>query len=930
MPEQDGRGRTSARHGRAGADDVAAAVRAGSSGAGPALRGPERFQPDDAPGRDRSPAAVVGAVAALLALVVGVPAGLLALGAPPPVPTSLPDRDALVAAVGPEVVLAVLVAVVWLAWLQFVVCVVVEVVAAVRDGGLPRPVPLAGPSQRLARVLVGTLLLSGVVAGQASAAVPLALADDARPGVVATAAVEDGRAEAAPGPGAAPPTAAAATADLPPEVADLVGKRVYTVVPPEGRHHDNLWDIAEEQLGDGRRYTEIYALNEGRTQPDGQVLELARLIQPGWQLVMPEDATGVERLVAPAPAPVPPDPAPVPAPLPGAGAPDAGADGAAGPAPAAVDVAAEREVLPAGALGLGALTAAGLVVALRRARRRGPGEDPGAAADEAEARLRVGADPARARLLAGALATLAPTPAGPRRRGADVAPVPGVYAALVDDDGVELRLAPPLPQAPAPWTAADDGARWLLAAADLPDAGAPGDAPSPGGPCAALVGLGRAPDGRDVLVDLAAADGPVQVTGPGAHDVVAAMAAGLAARPWSAGLDVVLWDLPPALAGLGPHVDVREDPPGAGARPDGVLSGGASSPRRAVVLGSVPPGGAPADPAPGDVLLVAGYVPGARWDLRVDDAGGLAAEPLGLHVTADRLGDEALGRLGELFAAVGAGDPSTGADGGDPGDRPPLPPAPALEDAAWATARVRVAVLGALVVEAPGAVDPSRRDLVEEVVAHVALHPEGVHPTVLGGDVWPSGAGAAVRAAVVARARDLLGSDPDGSYRLGEDADGRLLLAAGAVCDRDVLVDLLRRSRTAVPAAERDLLRRALALVRGELLAGHPPRRYGWLPRTGAERTTAALVVDAALRLARLEDDDGDPAGGVAAAAAGLRAVPASQPLWRALLAATARSGDDLAAPVAAMTAALHAAGTAPDGETQALLAELAPDLRAG
>ena len=44
----------------------------------------------------------------------------------------------------------------------------------------------------------------------------------------------------------------------------MVGKKVYVVQPPEGRYHDNLWDIAEQHLGDGRRWQEIFELNKGR------------------------------------------------------------------------------------------------------------------------------------------------------------------------------------------------------------------------------------------------------------------------------------------------------------------------------------------------------------------------------------------------------------------------------------------------------------------------------------------------------------------------------------------------------------------------------------------------------------------------------------------------------------------------------------------
>ena len=102
---------------------------------------------------------------------------------------------------------------------------------------------------------------------------------------------------------------------LDPEVgAQLVGRRVYVVQPPQGHYHDNLWDIAERSLGDGRAYQQIYDLNAGRVQPDGRSLELARLIQPNWYLIMPEEAADIPRVEAVSPAPDPGPPAPAPAP----------------------------------------------------------------------------------------------------------------------------------------------------------------------------------------------------------------------------------------------------------------------------------------------------------------------------------------------------------------------------------------------------------------------------------------------------------------------------------------------------------------------------------------------------------------------------------------------------------------------------------------
>ena len=64
------------------------------------------------------------------------------------------------------------------------------------------------------------------------------------------------------------------------------------VTPPQGRYHESLWEIAQQHLGDGRRYKEIFELNKDHLQPDGSKLTIASLIRPGWVLRMPGDAFG--------------------------------------------------------------------------------------------------------------------------------------------------------------------------------------------------------------------------------------------------------------------------------------------------------------------------------------------------------------------------------------------------------------------------------------------------------------------------------------------------------------------------------------------------------------------------------------------------------------------------------------------------------------
>lgn len=244
-----------------------------------AALGPRRFR---APTASERPSAwrSAGAGLALLAVVLGVPALLLLTLGPPPLPSGL-SLAVLTGAVSVDALLGVLIWVLWLAWLQFTVCAVVEAVSALRGSGVPGHVPLSGGMQTLVRRLVIAALLVTTAASPATAA-PAVLAPASEP--VAAVQAEDGaRADQSPQAAAqddaAPERAAQEAGDvtyrlgdavLDPEVgAQLVGRRVYVVQPPQGHYHDNLWDIAERSLGDGRAYQQIYDLNAGRVQPDG-------------------------------------------------------------------------------------------------------------------------------------------------------------------------------------------------------------------------------------------------------------------------------------------------------------------------------------------------------------------------------------------------------------------------------------------------------------------------------------------------------------------------------------------------------------------------------------------------------------------------------------------------------------------------------------
>ncbi|MET8156177.1 BTAD domain-containing putative transcriptional regulator [Sphaerisporangium sp. NPDC005289] len=224
----------------------------------------------------------IAALVALAALMGGVPYALLRLTGPP-LPAALLNGDLLTRQISTTTAVAILVLLVWLTWFQLVICVIVEVYSGIRRIGMPARVPLSGGPQALANRLVSTALMLFTVSAVAIPIAGIGSAPPARPAVVAaalTAPIPEGGS-----------TAGVMSGSALEEVRQV--KKVYVVQPPHGRHHESLWEIADKCLGDGRRYPEIYRLNQHKQQPDGSRLQMADLIRPGWVLDMPDDARNV-------------------------------------------------------------------------------------------------------------------------------------------------------------------------------------------------------------------------------------------------------------------------------------------------------------------------------------------------------------------------------------------------------------------------------------------------------------------------------------------------------------------------------------------------------------------------------------------------------------------------------------------------------------
>jgi hypothetical protein len=239
------------------------------------------------------------AVATLAVLLVGVPFGL-AVFVGWPLPHGLPSLSEVWSALGSqsisdEVLVKTVAVVCWLAWAQLMLCAGAEL-AAWKKGEAAHRVRFAGALQPV----MAQLVMSAAVLFHSMARTPA----PAPPTLRAMPAVQL-------------VSVPAVVPELPSHPADLelINK---SVAAPDPRHEpksyvvkarDDLWSLAEAHLGDPYRWKELFALNQGRTQPDGRTLQRANLVRPGWILHFPDDATGLPHAASsasPAPAPAGP------------------------------------------------------------------------------------------------------------------------------------------------------------------------------------------------------------------------------------------------------------------------------------------------------------------------------------------------------------------------------------------------------------------------------------------------------------------------------------------------------------------------------------------------------------------------------------------------------------------------------------------------
>jgi hypothetical protein len=932
--------------------------------------------------RRRTPGDVlagVGAIILLVALTVGVPIALITVVGLP-LPHTVPKLSALTSQLDITAILRILSVIVWLAWIQLVWCVLVEIKAAASHAAASPKVPLAGATQSLAHRLVTAALLLFTAAAALTPAV--VSHGPPRPAHSVSAQITPAQMTPAQVTPAIPVTPAGLTAAQAPQSHHHApnSDKMYTVNPPVGRFHESLWEIAHNHLGDGRRYREIFELNQDRVQPDGSKLTIASLIRPGWQLLMPKDAhgPGIEAIT-----------------------PKLAGELGLGGHPSQRGVGTEDPGLPVGQapsgtvrdhgiwaspatpaqqapgwpyeLSAASLLAAGVLAALGRKRReqlwrrafgrRIAGPDPDAAL--AEKALRLGADDPAVRMLDTGLRYLC------RQLGAAGRTPPTVFAAHLGLQNLDLWVAPPDPNPPRPWQAADGGQVWRLPFAAMAGLDAADTSGAPGGsatmaPYPGLVSLGTNDSGR-VLVDLEVAHGLIAVRGPRqvVQAALSALAVELVTNRWSDHMRVTLIGFGDGLAEISPErvqvartldeilpdlekraAEVRGAMASAGI--DSVLTGRSLGPFPATdaaiwapnyLIMGVPPTQAQAERLlalarsryrMGFGYVIAGDIRGATWSWDLSAEGRLRADALGFDLEAQLLPPEQYAAVVKLFRGAAADADVPLAALSQAGA------APAGHLAADAVLPVEIGLLGRLEVQAPGPLEPDRLALATELVVYLAAHPDGVHTNVLTGAVWPRGVSNEVRDAALSRVHAWLGTDEQGQPNLVTDESGRFRLGPGARVDWQVFRALFARASQAAAAseeaAETGYLERALTLVRGQFLDGRDPARYAWLATDEIEYEVTAAVADAAHRLSALRLAAGDPDGAMEAARAGLRLAFNDEILWRDLLTGAHATGQEhvLRAVVGEISARIALDEVMPRmaPETEALIDELLPSWR--
>ena len=710
----------------------------------------------------------------------------------------------------------------------------------------------------------------------------------------------------------------------------MAADRTYTVRPG-----DSLWSIAEEELGSGPAWTELWDANQQRAEPGGQSLLDPSLIQPGWELQLPaRDATpappgagtGIST-TAPAPPPLGASPTPPAPPSMAPAATDApapgGPVGSPGSTPAPSGAASHHRAPPLSetsaptspmgeALGAaGTVLAVGLAGAVWRRRRRrelcdGPRARrvrPPVEHHALRAEIAYDADADHVGLLTGALHQVG---AHLARRGAPEQ----VRVVQVGADQVEVALNRPLLPTPPGWRPVASGSVWVLDDAHSTPAGGVAC------PCPALVSIGAAEAGRQLYMDLEA-EGLVSLVGDdqAVRDLARSWVVELSASPMSAGASVLVvgeailepsdaWDrvrFTPDWAAVAGEVAERIEQSTSmlAARRWPSPAAGRSSSTAPVDLDClvVMTAGAPTDPRFAEACRRIGSGPAAVAFVVVGDdvAGATKVQADGDHLIVPSLGlacrAQAIGA--ETAAAIHALLEDAAAPLAE--DEPPAEEATRRPVAAERVLAdpyrdpehdVLVRLLGEIaVIGGSKPLTPQQT----AVVAYIALHGL-VTPDAIEDAIWV--------APTENRRRRLANTISDcrtalGASHLPMASDGHYRLGPGVMTDTDLFQRRVDYAQHQAGAAAVETLRGALELVSGPVFSYRNAERhsYVWVDLESWHSDWEHRVVNLVSDLGRRYLELGDTAGAIWAGEQGRRASKTAPEPRRVLMEAHLAAG---------------------------------------
>lgn len=225
------------------------------------------------------------ALLVILAIIVGLPTALLAVGANPlgsGLPSLTSIKDALTAPDDGRLALGLIKVIGWVSWAFLTFSLLVELFARVR--GVQAP------------TLPGLRMPQNAARGLVTAALVLFVANPAATGAVNAAALHSAAATSSSSAPAA--TTTSSTADRPAPSTSQAAERAAShhapvrqtdtqrTVQHTVKRGETLWSIAQTQLSDGRRFREIVELNPELLHGK------ADFIRAGWVLDIPSPATG--------------------------------------------------------------------------------------------------------------------------------------------------------------------------------------------------------------------------------------------------------------------------------------------------------------------------------------------------------------------------------------------------------------------------------------------------------------------------------------------------------------------------------------------------------------------------------------------------------------------------------------------------------------